>query len=352
MSGNPPISRTVPATLAIEAQPTVAPARTASRIDALDWTKGALVVCMVVYHSINYSAFRPMAFEYLAFLPSSFILIAGFLVGQIYAAKYDLKSGKPYLRLAVRGIKLLLLFLILNVGYCMVLQRGVADGLWEFADRAGTVFLSGNGREGIFEVLLPIAYFLLLAPVLLWVRSRAGAAIAICAGGMFLLCVLLERKGLSYKNLSLLNAGFIGMACGLVPLGSIDRLARKWIAVLALYGAYRLCSHLIGEVYWVEMFGAMASLILLYSCGLHLDCASATGRAMVLVGKYSLLGYLVQIPVIRLIVHFIGGKPAHWIGVVAVTLATAVLLFLIVRGVHELRRRNRFVEITYKAVFL
>jgi hypothetical protein len=351
MSGNTPISRTVPAALAFEAQPAAAPVRTASRIDALDWTKGALVVCMVVYHSINYSAFRPMAFKYLAFLPSSFILIAGFLVGQVYAAKYNLETWRPYLRLAVRGVKLLLLFLVLNVGYCMVRQRGVIDGLWEFADRAGTIFLSGNGREGIFEVLLPIAYFLLLAPVLLWVRARAGAAIAICAGGMFLLCVLLERNGLSYKNLSFLSAGLLGMACGLIPIGSIDRLARKWIAVLALYAAYRLCSYRIGELYWVEMFGALSSLILLYSCGLYLDCASAAGRAVVLLGKYSLLGYLVQIPVIQLIVHFIGGKPAHWIGVVAVIVATTGLLFLIVRGVHELRRRFRFADGTYKAVF-
>src|ERR1039458_3410046 len=63
-----------------------------TRIAALDWTKGALILFMVAYHAINYSAFRPLAFRYLAFLPPSFILITGFLVGQVYAAKYDLRS--------------------------------------------------------------------------------------------------------------------------------------------------------------------------------------------------------------------------------------------------------------------
>src|SRR4051812_8209465 len=77
-----------------------------SRIAALDWTKGALVIFMVVYHAINYSSFRPLAFQYLAFLPPSFILIAGFVVGQIYTSKYDLNRWSPYGRLLLRGFKL------------------------------------------------------------------------------------------------------------------------------------------------------------------------------------------------------------------------------------------------------
>jgi hypothetical protein len=331
--------------------PPIKASRPATRIEPLDWTKGALVLCMVVYHAINYSAFRSMAFRFLAFLPWSFILIAGFLVGQVYAAKYDLETWKPYLRLAVRGFKLLMLFLVLNVTYCIILERNFLDGIFEFADRSGAIFLSGNGREGIFEVLLPIAYFLLLAPALLWLRSRVSGAVIFCAAGIFLLCAALEMNGLFYKNLSLLSAGLLGMACGLIPIASIDRFAGHWLPVLGLYALYRVSSYFVGEIYVVQMLGALASLTLFYACALHLDYASTFGRQMVMFGKYSLLGYLAQIPLIQIIVHIFDGKPDHWIGVSTVAVVTTLLLFLIVRGVHELRSRSRLMDGTYKSVF-
>jgi hypothetical protein len=337
--------------LTVDVQQPVEKPRPASRIEALDWTKGALVLCMVVYHAINYSAFRPMAFRFLGFLPSSFILIAGFLVGQVYAAKYDLKTWKPYLRLAVRGFKLLVLFLVLNVAYCIILERNFLYGIMEFADRSNAIFLSGNGREGIFEVLLPIAYFLLLAPALLWLRSRVSGAIIFCAAGIFLLCVALEMNGLFYKNLSLLSAGLLGMACGLIPMASTDRFACRWLPVLGVYAFYRLCSYFVGEIYVVQMLGALISLTLIYTCALHLDCASTFGRQMVLFGRYTLLGYLVQIPLIQIIVSIFGGKPDHWLGVSVVTVVATVLLFFIILAVHELRRRSRFIDLSYKSIF-
>lgn len=343
-------SQSVPA-VAVEIAREPGKSRPVARIGALDWTKGALVVCMVAYHSINYSAFRPMAFTALGFLPPSFILIAGFLVGQVYATKYSLDTWKPYGRLLIRGLKLLLLFLILNVAHCVILERDIVSGVWEFADRAGTIFISGNNREGIFEVLLPIAYFLIIAPALLWVRSRTRSAVTLFAVAIFLLCVVLERGGTTYKNLSLLSAGMIGMACGLIRIESIDWFAVKLPLVLGLYAIYRLCSYRYGEIYSVQIFGALVSLILLYGLALHLDCDSRVGRRIVLLGKYSLAGYLIQIPLIQGLVLSFHGKPTHWSGVIAIALITAALLFFIVEGLNFLRTRSSVVDGAYKAVF-
>jgi hypothetical protein len=328
-----------------------APTGAVARINSLDWTKGALVLVMVVYHSINYSAFRPLAFKFLPFLPPSFVLIAGFVVGAIYSARYDVGTWKPYARLWVRGLKLLLLFAALNVGACILLEHNVADGLFEFADRSGIVFLSGNGREAIFEVLLPIAYFLLLVPGLLWLRTHAAAAIPICAIAVFVLCTVLERQGLASVNLTLLSAGILGMALGLVPLAAVDRFARKWSGVLLIYLLYRLGSWSFGEIYPVYLFGAAASVLVLYACALRLDMSAWTGRQLVLLGRYSLLGYLAQIALIRVMVWGAGGNPRHWDGVIAVGMLTTVLLFLLVHLVSALRRRSRLVDASYKCVF-
>jgi hypothetical protein len=317
----------------------------------LDWTKGALIVCMVVYHAINYSAFRPWAFRYLAFLPPSFIFITGFLVAQVYAARYDLDTWKPYARLAMRGLKLLILFVSLNVVHCIVLEKGLVDGLWEFADRSEGIFILGNGRTGIFEVLLPIAYFLLFAPILLWVRSRNSAAIPVTTLVIFLLTQLLEIRGVSSKNLALLSAGFIGLAFGLIPMRYIERFARRWTPALLMYAAYRFCSLHWDERYAVQMFGAVATLLLIYCCALSLEAIPGIMSAVVRLGQYSLLAYLAQIALLQGVVKIMGGRPTHWSGVVLAGVATAGLLHVVVIASDYARRTSRAADKIYRAVF-
>jgi hypothetical protein len=133
-------------------------------------------------------------------------------------------------------------------------------------------------------------------------------------------------------------------------LASIDRFACRWLPVLGVYAFYRLCSYFVGDIYIVQMLGALISLALLYACALHLDCATF-GRQMVLFGRYTLLGYLVQIPLIQIIVSIFGGKPDHWIGVSVVTVVATVLLFFIILAVHKLRMRSRFIDLSYKSIF-
>lgn len=337
--------------LASEFQKTSAAPRQSGRIDALDWVKGALILSMVAYHAINYSAFRPIAFQYLAFLPPSFILITGFLVGQVYAGKYDLGTFKPYLRLFIRGAKLFLLFAGINLGHYVFSHAGFHQGLREFAARSGAIFLAGSGRNAIFEILLPIAYFLLLAPILLWLRSWKSGLIAGIAGALFLICTALELKGLSSKNLGLFSAGVIGMALGLARLEGIDRVAAKWLPGLLTYVLYRVCSRVFGEWYPIQVFGATASIFILYSCALHLNCGSWSMRQIIILGRYSLLAYLAQIAILQMLVKLCGGRPDHWAGVLVFGVATTAILFVIVRLVHAQRQRLPVVDLFYKAVF-
>ena len=325
--------------------------KSVARIEPLDWTKGALVLFMVVYHAINYSVYRPLSFRYLSFLPPSFVMIAGLVVGSVYAARYDMGSWKPYVRLMIRGIKLLLIFVVLNLGLCIVRERDLIGGFMVFTDRAGMIFLSGNGREGIFEVLLPIAYFLLLAPLLLWLRSRVASAIPVCGFAVFVLCVVLEERGVDSLNLTLLSAGILGMTLGLIPIEAIDHFSRKWTRVLLIYIFYQICRWFIGDIYPVEMFGAAVSVFLIYTCALHLNMAAWTGRQMILLGRYSLLGYLLQIGFLQVMVKVAGGKSEHWASVIAVGVLTSVFLFLVVNLVDFLRRHHRPTDLIYKGVF-
>lgn len=341
-------------TLSANDAPTIrhpAKAEAPARIAALDWVKGALVVFMVVYHAINYSAFNAMAFRYLAFLPPSFILIAGFLVAQVYAARYDTRSAKPYLRLVARGLKLLLLFTVLNLAYRIAILGGGGAGISDFAARSGNIYISGNARTGIFEVLLPIAYFLLLAPILLWLRFRGRGIVALFCGVSVLACLFLELRGQPLENLSLLSAGLIGMGLGLLPLQWVDRLAGRWVVVVVLYLAYRVGSLVLGEGYPIQMTAAVVTLLLLYAIALRLPPGSWFSRGLVLLGQYSLWGYLVQIAVLQILVKILFRRPEQLAEVGVLMVATAVITFLATVAVHEIRRRSNAAAAIYKLLF-
>src|SRR5436189_5459360 len=105
----------------VEPQVATPPRRQASRrtprqrIDALDMTKGVLVVAMVVYHALNYSTDYTLGFKYLPFLPPSFILITGFLIGRLYLTSGNRPGASLFGRLFLRGFRLLLIFTLLNV---------------------------------------------------------------------------------------------------------------------------------------------------------------------------------------------------------------------------------------------
>ena len=272
--------------LATELHTPRAASRPSRRIDALDWTKGALIVLMVIYHAINYSAFPSLAFQLLAFLPLSFLLITGFLVGQVYAAKYDLKTWRPYTRLAIRGSKLFLLFAFLNIAYCIALRRSLSGGMAEFLFRSKAIFLSGNDPAAIFEVLLPIAYFLLVAPVLLLFRSRTSSFIAFCSVVLILVCLGLEISNRPLRNVTLLSIGVMGMAFGLIPIQTIDRLAYKWVPVLLLYLMYRVLSYNFGEPYAIQALASVVGILVLYCCALHQNLSASLHRQMILFGQY------------------------------------------------------------------
>ena len=76
----------------------------AGRNLALDFTKGLLVLLMVLYHWINYFVSQQGDFsEILRFITPSFIFITGFLIANVYLAKYAIDDPRLYKRLIQEG---------------------------------------------------------------------------------------------------------------------------------------------------------------------------------------------------------------------------------------------------------
>src|SRR5437879_11411849 len=90
--------------------------RTSGRISALDFTKGMLVLLMVLYHWLNYFvASEGDFYRYLRFVTPSFIFITGFLISNVYLSKYQISDSRLPKRLTIRGLKILAVFVFLNL---------------------------------------------------------------------------------------------------------------------------------------------------------------------------------------------------------------------------------------------
>src|SRR6267143_6134007 len=94
----------------------MATSTTTGRVPAIDFTKGALVLFMVLYHWLNYFI-SPQGdfYRYLRFVTPSFIFITGFLISSVYLSRYDTSDSRLVKRLLQRGMKIFGVFILLNV---------------------------------------------------------------------------------------------------------------------------------------------------------------------------------------------------------------------------------------------
>lgn len=322
------------------------------RVQELDWIKGMLVVFMVVYHSLNYSPYPRMAFQLLAFLPPSFIFITGFLISNSYLSRYGADDTRLYLRLIVRGAKLILLFTVLNlVILSLGLQRNVV--IADFADFVShwrELYLVKEGRMASYYILVPIGYLLLLAPVLLKAYRISKRLLVALATLSALSAIVLEFRGELPYQWSMVSVGIIGMAFGLLPFSTVRAWGGKWGIIVPAYVIYRICSYTMGEPYWIQLFGVLATLMLLFCIAQALRQQAWTFQQCVVLGKYSLFGYIFQLAALQVIARLarpIGGVESVFVMVLVTLCAT----WAATRALEKLRSTASYFDLSYRIVF-
>lgn len=324
-----------------------------SRLAALDIVKGLLVLTMVFYHSLNYSSEYFLAFRYMSFLPPSFIFITGYLVIALYPARYAENRRKMYIRLISRGVRLILIFTLLNLaGLALVKHLHPLDVLAIMRANAFDIFVIGSGRSAIFEVLLPIGYFLVLSPVVLalhaWGRwSLLVAAVVGVAG-----TAALNRSGYSPGNLNLLMAGVLGAAAApFVGLGHFAGGRGRLFALGGAFVAYEIVALRWGHVFEVQLLGATLAVFFALAAGQCVPVQAWVVRRIIVLGQYSLLAYILQIGILQVILRIVG-RPAPWsLPFYFWMLVTTVLMTLAIEGTVRLRRGSSISDRLYRAVF-
>jgi len=333
---------------------------TTNRIPAIDFTRGALVLFMVLYHWLNYFiAPQGDFYRYIRFVTPSFIFVAGFLVSNVYLSKYDISDLRLPARLMQRGLKILGVFIFLNVVIGFLFQQSysgkIAFGRLSITNLVA-VYVTGNtavadGKVAAFYVLVPISYLLLFSAGLL-MASRFYKYIfhAVCL--LFMVGIfILHVNGLESANLELLAIGFLGVILGHVPLEMINRFIGHPYALVSTYLCYTIAITAWDVVYPLLVVGTCLTVLVIYVLGAGTGEPGKARRLIDLLGKYSLFGYIAQIAVLQFLYRGLryvdlgsGALGISFLGAFALTVMSVAAL-------HRARAKSATVDGLYRAVF-
>jgi peptidoglycan/LPS O-acetylase OafA/YrhL len=325
------------------------------RNPALDFTKGVLVLFMVLYHWINYFVGVQGAFyTYIRFVPSAFIFLAGFMIANIYPEKYGLGNFRLYVRLVVRGLKLLVLFTVLNVTANMFIEKsynGTMPGINGLISNATTIYISGNAKVA-FGVLVPIGYLLVLSAVVFLVIQMHKYSVHLLCAVLFLCVGFLDLYGIPNPNLTFIAVGILGMIFGFYPIEKINNWIGYPYVLVGLNVGYIGVISVYGVGYVIQVIGVCLSVALIYLAGVTSHACGELRNTIILLGKYSLFGYIAQIGLLQLLQRSLPLLNLNIWGLWIISFVGAfTLTIFIVRMAHYIRTRIHVANWLYRAVF-
>ncbi len=322
---------------------------------ALDFTKGALVLLMLLYHWINYFVAREGEFyTYIRFITPSFIFIAGFLASNVYPSKHAFNYYRIFERLLQRGIKLLLLFTILNLLANILFvtnYRGQMPGITGFLDHVADIYISGNAKS-LFWVLLPISYFLPIAGALLIIgRGNQLLLRGVCCLVMLCITVLSLGAG-SSANLEMLGFGVLGLLCGTYPIDRFNGLYKHPVVLGTLYLAYTAAITIWGVLYILQLVGVCLNVSLIYLVAIRHLAAQPAYDLIVTLGRYSLFGYITQIGILHFVRKLMDYCEFPTIVVLGMSFMVAYVVTIVtVVVLDEARKQLSVIRRMYQLVF-
>lgn len=323
-----------------------------------DLIKGGLVVWMVVRHTVIIASTAEASYfvRYINFLSGSFIFVMGYMVGRFAQRKFEADPVASSWRLVFRGVKILLIYLTLNIliqasgfGNAGKQQLGIGAVMLQFGD-----FFTGNPQLVSFLVLLPIGYVLLLSPLLLKIASggRRWAAMTV-----LLACLVAGVLPVVPQDSLVVKFMLTGIAA--VPLGQLTAPvqpgvghAARWLLTVAVLAAGIWIAGPMGVDITAYTVGVGLVMLALYWAASAIDPANPTAGWLALLGRYSLVGYIMQIVLIQLLLRALGGERlpiGAELAAVGITTLTAVAGTC--RLLEWLRSRSRGVDGAYRFVF-
>lgn len=327
------------------------------RIAALDFTKGALVLIMVLYHWINYFVGGDWPYyRYLRFLTPSFIFISGFMVSNIYLSKYKAVDWRLSRRLIVRGVKLLAVFLALNAARVLVLPNlssGMSDGQPLTAGNLIEAFVTGNFTTKVvsFSILVPIGYLLILSGILMPLFRHYRLTFHVVFFVFLTAALALNLLGHGIMNLEILTMGMLGLVTGFMPMTAINRKVGHPCLLAFLYLLYVVAITIWNVLFPLVILGVCLSVMAIYLIGISGDPNSRARQIIDLLGRYSLFGYIAQIAILQILAASLRRFDQGLLLLLVSFVAAFALTIISTAILDRTRRAATAVDKLYRVVF-
>jgi peptidoglycan/LPS O-acetylase OafA/YrhL len=354
------VSSSISSYLTVRPAAAAAPAKPAHRIPALDFTKGALVLFMVLYHWLNYFvAAEGMFYRYLRFVTPSFIFITGFLVSNVYLSKYSVGDRRLLKRLTQRGLKILGIFVALNVAIAALFPPSYSGNVLFGHMSVGqllSIFVTGNvisqsGKAAAFYILVPISYVLILSAGLMVVNRFYKRIFQAACLLSLAFALALSATGFGSANLELVAIGLLGVVIGYAPAENTASWFRNPYRLGGLYALYLIAITAWNVIYPLQVIGVCLTLIVIYIAGDSNRRPAGAWSHVILLGQYSLFGYISQIAILQLLYRGLRHVDIGRAALAVSLLAAFALTMLSVEILHRLRAKSATVNGLYKAVF-
>jgi hypothetical protein len=158
--------------------------------------------------------------------------------------------------------------------------------------------------------------------------------------------------GIKAQNMEIVSIGALGILAGFLPLSVINRVTKhSWLLLLA-YLLY-ICAIMIWNVpYLLEVAGTILSVMVLYNIGSRGLGVKRIPAGVILLGKYSLFGYISQIAILQVLqttfrYFSLSALPSRMVSF----LAAFALTFFSVKVLEHARRTYVTADGLYRAVF-
>lgn len=321
---------------------------------ALDITRGMCVFAMAVHHCINYFPGYPLT--YWRFVTGAFPFLAGYLVTSILHTRNagTQAEGVIGLKLVIRGGKLLLICLSLNLVIRAVLPEMTKLEVNSLFEVLKVVFFSGNYKSVSFSLLIPIGYVLCFSGMLSMVQRFRSVALMALTCLLFVYCSLRHFSTETGYYLSYFVIGMTGMLYGIVHKGKMAEIEHKLWLPISVWVLSFISISLWGQPFPLFALYVVATVIICYAVSTWIGGYKQPSSVLALHGQYSLLLYLCQIALLvsaKVFISSMGYRPGKIWFWVAFGMVSAIQ-WVIAATVHYFRRRHKSIDTLYRLVFV
>lgn len=325
------------------------------RNTALDFVKGVLVLSMVLYHSLNYFMNNSILFRYLRFIAPGFIFISGFMVTNVLYLKYGAHFRSLSSRLVSKGIKLVAIFTCLNIVINFAFNSNYGGrelGIRFFFQNALSIYYFGIDKMAAFGILLPIGYLYIFASFVLWMTKRSRYFLFLLSIGLIIYVTIYSLYFKVSGHVWSITFGFFGMTLGLIPVQKINKLLVHKLYIVFLFTIYLVIISIFSQPFLLQVFGTVLTLSFFYAIGMSPGCKGIIAEGIYLLGRFSLVSYIIQIVILQVIYRFSILNSGEVKSILIAFSITLVLTFAFIEILNLSIQHSRVIKKLYRVIFI